>query len=265
MRHGLADAPAPPGTPITTLAGRLAQDRFVWFFADLGQLPVDLAPATPAEEAEAQSRPAGLQREGFLSRRRLARHVLAEALALSAPHRLRIRCDPLGRPVIVQGTAGWHLSFAAREPLALIAIADRPIGVDLEREEPELFIPINMLRADERAWLRAQPESLQVQAFCRIWTAKEAIAKAMGSGFRIPPEDISLPVPDGRHVDIRISGQSAGRDTDNRSARDMLVLTREGIRVFVSRPSGEAQGGLQGIGVAVARAMMTGPADPDSG
>ncbi len=42
MRHGLADAPEPAGTPIATLAERLARERFVWFFADMHQLPADL-------------------------------------------------------------------------------------------------------------------------------------------------------------------------------------------------------------------------------
>jgi 4'-phosphopantetheinyl transferase len=265
MRHGIAPLPEPPGAPIAKLAARLADARFVWFFADLGQLPADITPASPAELAEAQSFPAGMQREGWLARRRLARHVLAMAIGLPDPAALRLGTDPLGRPVILAGATGWHLSFAARDTLALVAIGDQPLGVDLELEQPDLVIPFNMLRDDERRWLMAQPKALRVAAFCRIWAAKEAITKAMGTGFRIAPEDIRLPGSKAGHVDIRNSGESSASEIENRLVRDMLVLTREGIRVFVSRQSGAAQGGLQGTGVAVARAMRPGPANPESG
>ncbi len=127
------------------------------------------------------------------------------------------------------------------------------------------MIPSNILRGDERAWLGEQPEPLRVAAFCRIWTAKEAITKALGVGFRIPPEDIALPAVGRSHVDIRKFGESAVGENENRLVHDLLVLTREGIRVFVTRQSGEAQGGLAGICVTVACARMPSPANPDSG
>ncbi len=257
MRHGLADAPEPAGTPIATLAERLARERFVWFFADMHQLPADLTRATPAEEIEAQSLPAGLPREGWLARRRLARHVAAAASGKAHPGTIRIDSNAQGRPEFRVGATGWHLSLSARGAVALIAIADAPCGVDLEIEEPDLMIPSNILRGDERAWLGEQPEPLRVAAFCRIWTAKEAITKAMGVGFRIPPEDIALPAAGTSHVDIRKFGESAVGENENRLVHDLLVLTREGIRVFVTRSSGEERAAPICCTVALARGKET--------
>ncbi len=257
MRHGIADIPEPAGTPVAVLARQLAQERFVWFFADMRQLPGGLTPATLAEEAEARRLPAGLPREGWLARRRLARHVLAEASGRCDPATIRIESSVQGRPEFRAGATGWHLSLSARGAIALIAIADAPIGIDLETEEPDLMIPSNILRPDEQAWLGEQPEPLRVAAFCRIWTAKEAIAKALGTGFRIPPEDIHLPSGPSGHVDIRKFGEWHEAEKKNRSWRDLLVLTREGIRVFVTRETGEERSAPICCTVALARARET--------
>ncbi len=124
------------------------------------------------------------------------------------PGTIRIDSNAQGRPEFRVGATGWHLSLSARGAVALIAIADAPCGVDLEIEEPDLMIPSNILRGDERAWLGEQPEPLRVAAFCRIWTAKEAITKALGVGFRIPPEDIALPAAERA---MWISANSANR------------------------------------------------------
>jgi phosphopantetheinyl transferase len=253
--------PEPAGTPIAALGARLRREGAVWFLANLARLPADLAPVLPEEEAEAERLPPGLARAGRLARRRLARHVAAEATGEKARD-LRIGADAMGKPFFFGGAAAYHLSFSARGTLALIGLADQPLGVDLEIAEPGLAIPFNMLRAEECARLMAEPEAERISAFCRIWAAKEAIVKAVGLGFRIAPERILLPEQGERLVDIRILPNPAGNAGENPAASGPPVLTGAGIHVFVSRINGEAEEPARRIGIVAARATGASPADP---
>jgi len=261
LRHGEAETPASLGTPLADLGQRLQNTGFIWFFADLTHLPPALCPAMPEEEEQARMLPAGLARDGWLARRRLARQVVAEARGVN-PADVGVATDVRGRPVLERAGLGFHVSFAAREALALIGIADRPIGIDLEIEVPDLVIPLNVLREDERAWLAAQPEALRACGFLRIWTAKEAIVKAVGQGFRLAPEQIILPALSGGDVDIRNLANSGEEMADYPGQSRLSILTREALRVFVSRPDGHKSGETRGVIVAVARSTAPGLADP---
>ena len=261
LRHGEAEPPAGLGTPLADLGQRLQNTGFIWFFADLTHLSPALCPAMPEEEEQARMLPAGLARDGWLARRRLARQVVAEARGVS-PADVGVATDVRGRPVLERAGLGFHVSFAAREALALIGIADRPIGIDLEIEVPDLVIPLNVLREDERAWLAAQPEALRACGFLRIWTAKEAIVKAVGQGFRLAPEQIILPALSGGDVDIRNLANSGEEMADYPGQPRLSILTREALRVFVSRPDGHKSGETRGVIVAVARSTAPGLADP---
>ena len=261
LRHGEAEPPAGLGTPLADLGQRLQNTGFIWFFADLTHLPPALCPAMPEEKEQAQTLPAGLARDGWLARRRLARQVVAEARGVN-PTDVGVATDVRGRPVLERAGLGFHVSFAAREALALIGIADRPIGIDLEIEVPDLVIPLNVLREDERAWLAAQPEALRACGFLRIWTAKEAIVKAVGQGFRLAPEQIILPALSGGDVDIRNLANSGEEMADYPGQSRLSILTREALRVFVSRPDGDKRGETRGVIVAVARSTAPGLADP---
>jgi phosphopantetheinyl transferase len=261
LRHGEAEMPAGLGTPPAELGGRLQRTGFIWFFADVTHLPPGLCPAMPEEKEQAQMLPAGLQRDGWLARRRLARQLVAEARGVN-PADVSVAKNIRGRPVLERAGLGFHLSFAAREALALIGIADRPIGIDLEIEAPNLVIPFNVLREDERAWLAAQPEALRACGFLRIWTAKEAIVKAVGQGFRITPEQIVLPGLSCEDVDIRNLANSGERMADYREQARLSILTCEALRVFVSRSDGDERGETRRVSVAVAQSTVRGPAAP---
>ncbi|MCA3605727.1 MAG: 4'-phosphopantetheinyl transferase superfamily protein [Methylobacterium sp.] len=261
LRHGEAEMPAGLGTPPAELGKRLQRTGFIWFFADLARLPPGLCPAMPEEKEQAQMLPAGLQRDGWLARRQLARQVVAEARGVK-PADVSVAKDVRGRPVLERAGLGFHLSFAAREALALIGIADRPIGIDLEIEVPNLVIPFNVLREDERAWLAAQPEALRACGFLRIWTAKEAIVKAIGQGFRITPEQIILPELSCEDVVIRDWANSGENMANSAEQNRWLILTREALRVFVSRSDGEERGETRGVSIAVAQSTARGPAAP---
>ncbi len=158
-----------------------------WIIEDLGRPALGsggalvwvLAAAGPAaERALGEVRPtradladAARAREeggwGRLRRRLLLRVLAARALAL-APDLVRIERDAGGRPVFPD--LDLHAAVSGASGHAALALATRPIGVDIEAtsaadaDDPDL----------------------------RLWTAREAYAKALGVGWTIEPASIRL-------------------------------------------------------------------------
>lgn len=159
-------------------------------------------PAPPESERLAAER----RRDGpaFLMRRQLVRAIAQGATGL-APDALAFTAGPHGAPQVAN-LPDLHISFSAREGHSLIGIAREPIGADLEGAIPAEAFPWNVMRPEEAATLRARPQSQQADAFLSFWTCKEAILKALGSGFSIPPEDLYL--REDRHFWVQAPGQN---------------------------------------------------------
>ena len=113
---------------------------------------------------------------------RSAAHDLLLALATS----LRgegpvLRHDASGRPMV----DGLEVSLShARGLVAVAASRVGPIGVDVEshREFEIDGMARRWFDPAEVTWLYRQPDPLD--AFLRLWTAKEAVGKALGRGLR---------------------------------------------------------------------------------
>ncbi|WP_159038306.1 4'-phosphopantetheinyl transferase family protein, partial [Streptomyces sp. WM6386] len=93
---------------------------------------------------------------------------------------------------VLHGT-GLHFSLSHSHGIALISIADAPLGVDVQRvptlETVELCLP--ELHPAEQRELRALPDAEQPLAFGRLWTRKEAVVKAAGARLT---QGLGLPV-----------------------------------------------------------------------
>lgn len=92
-----------------------------------------------------------------------------------------------GQPV-VQAAAGqvWVSLSYGPDVLAVAASLAGPVGVDIEgptRPEP-LRLARRWFDEAETQWLRDRPEAEQALAFLQLWTAKEALGKALGIGLR---------------------------------------------------------------------------------
>jgi 4'-phosphopantetheinyl transferase len=146
-----------------------------------------LAP-TPRDLQEAPSRDPA--RGAFLRRRALSRRAVAARLGV-APESVEIGHAPSGAPKVLAPGSSLKISVSGRADFCAVAMAEAPIGVDIEplrAIEP----PWNMLHPRERKALEALRSEARSEAFSRLWTAKEAYLKALGLGFAREPTKIAV-------------------------------------------------------------------------
>jgi 4'-phosphopantetheinyl transferase len=106
------------------------------------------------------------------------------------------------------------VSLASRGDLVAIAIADRPVGVDVEVIDKNGPEPAwNILHAREREWLLLQGAGERPESFLALWCVKEAYIKAIGLGLRREPAEIAVCPADRDSVSIEDAGSPAQLDT----------------------------------------------------
>lgn len=128
-------------------------------------------------------------------RRGTARQVLARQLGCREDD-VVIDHDKAGRPLLaLPETPGLHVSLATRAGGVAIGLAQHPLGVDVESVEARAIAPLDLLHPDERRFLEATAPSIRPLVFARLWAAKEAYVKAIGTGFVRPPESFCVSLP----------------------------------------------------------------------
>lgn len=93
-----------------------------------------------------------------------------------------------GKPQLSTGELQFNLSHSGA--LAAVAVsAEHPVGVDIERLRPlePIALARRFLAPEEADSLVAVPKAQQGAAFLRLWTAKEAYVKALGTGIGATP------------------------------------------------------------------------------
>ncbi|MFC5504565.1 4'-phosphopantetheinyl transferase family protein [Bosea massiliensis] len=181
--------------------------------------PDDSAESLPAAWlVSTPARPATLPERSAL-RRGMAARILARQLGLP-PEAVAIGHDERGRPLVAQPRgSGLHLSLATRGGLVAVALAHRPIGVDVEAVDAHAAPPAALLHPEEQGWLLAQSQDERAHAFARLWSAKEAYVKALGTGFLRPPESFAVTLSPEGVIAVRDGGQAAasgvGRTIEN--------------------------------------------------
>lgn len=136
-------------------------------------------------------------RNRFIAARGTLRSLLSGYLNL-APELLSLTCNPHGKPLLAGNSAQATLQFnlTRRQDLALYAFAiGKPVGIDVEAEQTsqqiEELIP-QIASARELAMWKTLPTSARQQAFLHLWTRKEALLKSAGTGFSLPPAQITV-------------------------------------------------------------------------
>jgi 4'-phosphopantetheinyl transferase len=81
----------------------------------------------------------------------------------------------------------FNLSHSEEQAVLALTLG-REIGVDIERTRSDVAcdeIAQRFFSPAERDQLRATPPDLQIAAFFRVWTCKEAFLKAHGAGLTV--------------------------------------------------------------------------------
>jgi 4'-phosphopantetheinyl transferase len=132
------------------------------------------------------------------------------------PAEVRYRLMAHGKPEL---TVGGNLAFnlSHTDGAAVLAIArDRAVGIDIERVRPDIEamdLANRFFSVAEVQWLHSQPVSEQLTAFFAVWTAKEALLKAHGTGFSTSLADFTvIPKLGDANVDVEIHSDQLPRN-----------------------------------------------------
>jgi phosphopantetheinyl transferase len=108
--------------------------------------------------------------------------------------------DEWGRPRVAGPAEATHIAFSVahtRDVIAVIEGDDDALGVDVERIDPTVNVEELgriVLAPAEQATLAAIPPPDRVRHFFWVWVVKEAVLKAIGTGFRIDPVNVIVHV-----------------------------------------------------------------------
>jgi len=121
----------------------------------------------------------GASRDDFLAGRLLVRNLLAD-LTGSAPDEvvLDAACPDCGKQDgrVTAPDTDFHVSISHSADVAVVAVADVPIGIDIEGDpSPEALAAIGAVAGE---------------ASITHWTRVEAVLKADGRGLRVDPKRI---------------------------------------------------------------------------
>jgi 4'-phosphopantetheinyl transferase len=168
--------------PLDSLDGPV-QDVLVWHaeFSQLSEQPIFL---TPEEQARRDRYKSETVQRQFAVTRSLLRRLLGHYLNLS-PLEVMLTSNAEGKPELLQ--PALHFNVSHSDTHALVAIANRPVGVDLEAIRPMPTagqLVERFFEADELAIYHSLPETKRLRGFFHGWTCKEAVLKGLGCGTR---------------------------------------------------------------------------------
>lgn len=125
------------------------------------------------------------------------------ALLGRAEAEIVVEHDRDGRPLVTVSGAGARVELPVSVSRAdgVVAVAARaagPVGIDVEwcRPLPALALAGRWFAPAEAAWLAGRVADGRARDFLRLWTAKEAVGKALGTGLRGGGLRRLMPVPD---------------------------------------------------------------------
>jgi 4'-phosphopantetheinyl transferase len=188
----------------------------VWSVS-LPQAPRDLAALesvlSPQERARADAFLLPLPRRQFIVARGALRTLLGRYLGIS-PSAVRFALNAHGKPLL-DPACGLRFNVSHAGDLALIAVAGGfDVGVDVEvhrRIDDLASLAASILcPADLERWCAASAVE-GAAAFYRIWTCKEAVAKAIGCGLAMDFRSLRISLAPGRAAAWPHAGSSDAR------------------------------------------------------
>lgn len=113
----------------------------------------------------------------------LTRIILGHYLQ-EPPAQITFTMNPNGKPSLLNSKLQFNFSHSG-DYLAMILSSQTPVGIDIEATNKNLdWKPIakSSFLPQEIAIIEALPHDQQISTFYQIWTQKEALLKALGTG-----------------------------------------------------------------------------------
>jgi 4'-phosphopantetheinyl transferase len=181
-----------------TLDRPTAGEVHLWW-ADLALDAATVALAAGALDADEVGRARRMHSRAdadrLIARRAVLRCLLGDYLGL-APAEVVLAAAEHGKPFVVGGDLAVSFSASSSGATALYAFADAaPIGVDVECRPDGAWeqLPVRLFLApDEDVRLQRIAPGRRSRRAAELWTLKEAIAKAVGTGLSLAPTGIEL-------------------------------------------------------------------------
>ncbi|MGP8005913.1 MAG: 4'-phosphopantetheinyl transferase superfamily protein [Acidimicrobiales bacterium] len=139
------------------------------------------------------------------------------------PVQVQVANDAAGRPV-VSGLDEVRLSIAHTEWVAVAVVADGPVGVDIERVEPKdtAFVDAALTGAEQAL----HPDRWSGDEWVlRVWTAKEAVAKARGTGLGGRPRSYEVERADDEQLTVRDPDGGRWQVATCRAGNNVVAVT----------------------------------------
>jgi phosphopantetheinyl transferase len=102
---------------------------------------------------------------------------------------MRFHVGPMRKPTLADLPA-WHFNLSHKRQWVAVAVADRPVGVDIETAEGVEWrrVARRTFQPHEAERLVALPDQEGQLAFCRSWSYKEALIKVLAQHLDPLPE-----------------------------------------------------------------------------
>ncbi|MET9466763.1 4'-phosphopantetheinyl transferase superfamily protein [Streptomyces sp. NPDC006544] len=184
----------------------------------------------------------------------LLRRAAAAVLGVGA-YELDVAREPGGRPYVVSRSVRVNVSVSHTRGLTAVAVCTGgDVGVDVEpvRALPAVALARRWFGEQDARWIEGHDAALRDRALLWVWTHKEALGKARGTGLarggRLGPVPLPAgglpPEPAGRPVALREIFPGAGLTSAFPEAPEGYVLCvaggpgTEGVPVSVTRVDG---------------------------
>lgn len=152
---------------------------------------------TPDEQARAARFRVPAHRARWVRTRGVVRALLGQYLHCP-PFQVPLSYGRHGKPMLAPGfrAVPLHFNWSHTDDLALLALTDTgPVGIDLERVRADfdpLMLGASVFSPDEMACLNDTRAGERRALFFRLWTGREALLKALGTGFAAPSAGFCL-------------------------------------------------------------------------
>ncbi|GMV44261.1 MAG: hypothetical protein AMXMBFR64_59770 [Myxococcales bacterium] len=138
--------------------------------------------------------------------RALLRTVVAGETGVN-PRDVRFKYGAGGRPEVAWPDGAPSVNLTHCAGLVAVAVCQEVVGVDAERvAERHPGIARRFFHPDEQAWVEAGAADTRWRRFAAVWTLKEAVVKAHGSGLGVPLPSFAVAGPEGPLARTTVEG-----------------------------------------------------------